>query len=83
MLILNISVDDDAQIFETPRKTIIVSLHQVYRFCCVMTIPSHLKLPYKKIIITASIEHILLGSDSLKFQHKKITHRKCQKILPP
>ena len=33
--------------------------------------------------VTAPSAHIFLGSDSLKCQHKKRTHRPVQKLPPP
>ena len=45
MLISNISVDNNVQLFETPRKTIPVSLHQETIFCLVFIIIGRLILP--------------------------------------
>ena len=48
VLIENIPVDDNAQSFETPLKTITVSLHQGSKFCWVIMMISPLILPEEK-----------------------------------
>ena len=45
MFISNVSVDDNSQLFETPKKKNTLSLHQGTRFCWVMMMLSSLSLP--------------------------------------
>ena len=45
MLISQFSVDDDAQLFETPGKLSTVPLHQGGIFCLVVMMLSRLRLP--------------------------------------
>ena len=68
-----------------------MTLHEVPRFFWVMTKHSPFKLPKTHCsytapsyhIFTVPTENILFGSDSLKCQHKNITHRPGQKLTPP
>ena len=85
MLISNISVDDDAWLFETTRKKDYSVTELGPQDSWVMMVHSTLNPPppKKNHSVTAISAHILLGSNSLQFQHKNRTNRPSQKLPPP
>ena len=73
----------DAWSFETTRvNNHSVTVPSALTFW-VVKLYSSLKLPKTNYVATEPSAQILLGSDSLKCQHKNRTHRLGQKLPPP